>query len=309
MIAATVLALLTQAPTAAAAHPVEGWSGCWSDGSTTLLLDGERAARLDETGATFFRTRLEGNVLLTEQSCRFARWELELEPDVLHVRFDPGSPVLDLHPIDRVPEELSVPPYPTAGTPQLAPDGIAAIAERLSELVDEDQAVRREAQGGEFTEELRARMARIDEASTAYLLELLPEVGYPDETRFGEQAAGDAFLLAQHSADLRLQRTALAVIQDQVRPGRRDGQEFALLHDRLQLRLGYRQRYGSQLAQLEDGSLVVCTLEDPAAVDDLRAGLGMTSLGDYLALFGDVEQIRIGNDLWAAELARSTGAR
>ena len=70
-----------------------------------------------------------------------------------------------------------------------------------------------------------------------------------------------------------------------VRADGHDGQNFALLYDRLQLNLGENQRYGSQVGRDEKGEMVVLPLEDRAKVDQFRRELGMGPLAQYLAFF------------------------
>ena len=50
---------------------------------------------------------------------------------------------------------------------------------------------------------------------------------------------------------------------------------------------GGKQRYGSQVRQKEDGTLVVWKLEDPDRVDELRKRIGLPPLREYLAAFGE----------------------
>lgn len=79
---------------------------------------------------------------------------------------------------------------------------------------------------------------------------------------------------------------ALPEIEKDVRAKRLpDGQGYALLYDRLQLMLGRKQCYGSQIGQNDKGKLVVLPLEGRARVDEYRKEMSMPPLADYLALF------------------------
>ena len=70
---------------------------------------------------------------------------------------------------------------------------------------------------------------------------------------------------------------------------RRRGCDFAtaLLYDRLQLNLGFKQRYGSQLSSDNFGNMTVPSLEDRSKVDEYRKALDMPPLAQYLAHWGD----------------------
>jgi hypothetical protein len=60
-----------------------------------------------------------------------------------------------------------------------------------------------------------------------------------------------------------------------------------MLEDRLALRQGKKQIYGSQLARDNStGKYYVYNLEDPENVDKRRAGVGMPPLSEYLKHWG-----------------------
>ena len=142
--------------------------------------------------------------------------------------------------------------------------------------------MRRTAQRAGFDEPSKLRVQAVDTDNTVFLIRHLARHGWVDETRYGPEATQAAALLVLHSADLRLQKTTLPWVRADVQPGRRNGQSYALLHDRLQLRLGFRQRYGSQLASTDVGDAVLLPLEDPEHVDERRRALGMQPLAEYL---------------------------
>jgi hypothetical protein len=68
-----------------------------------------------------------------------------------------------------------------------------------------------------------------------------------------------------------------------------DAVPYVLLLDRLELSLGKRQRYGSQVATDERGEIFVLPVEDPAKVDALRESLGLIPLKEYVQVFGASE--------------------
>jgi hypothetical protein len=177
----------------------------------------------------------------------------------------------------------SPPPEPEAfrlGTRHsLAPDEVTAIQAELERRRVLDQAVRTDPRR-------RDRMATVDADNTAYLRRIVADIGWIDAERFGPAAAGAAFLLVQHSGDLPLMSAALPEIEKRVRPGSADAQSFALLYDRTQLMRGGKQRYGTQVREMETGELVVSRLEDPDRVDERRAALGLMPLRQYLGGFG-----------------------
>lgn len=186
----------------------------------------------------------------------------------------------ELVPIDGVPEELLLDPVPVAGSPPLDPRRMAAVREEVLRRGRTDQAVR---QGGiEMTDEAARVMVRADEDNTRWLRETIAEVGWIDTERFGRSAAQAAFLLAQHSPDLRLRRAAVAPLEEEMRQDPTWAEDFALLFDRLQLDLAREQRYGTQVGRSEGGAWTVLPLEDPASVDARREAIGLPALEVYL---------------------------
>jgi hypothetical protein len=182
--------------------------------------------------------------------------------------------------------EKNAPPPPPEVVPlalgtrrEVAAEEVEKIRNELARRRTVDQAVRRD-------RSRQPEMAKVDADNTAYIKELVKDVGWIDDARFGRGAADAAFLLVQHSGDLPLMLAALPEIEKDVRAGHADGQNFALLYDRTQLMSGGKQRYGSQVSQNEDGELAVRKLEDPDNVDARRKELGMRPLREYLALFG-----------------------
>jgi hypothetical protein len=131
--------------------------------------------------------------------------------------------------------------------------------------------------------------AAIVTENTEYIRKILAEVGWIDVGRFGYSTSKAAFILVQHSWEAPLMSAVLPYLKQDVDAGRIEADTYALLFDRLQLSLGRRQRFGSQVATDETGALVVLPVEDPSKVDALRAGLGMIPLKEYFQVFGASE--------------------
>lgn len=122
-----------------------------------------------------------------------------------------------------------------------------------------------------------------DSANTEWLQEMVDAHGWPVTSRFGAEGAGAAFLIVQHSPDTGFQREMLPLIQQAVEAGEADGQDLALLTDRLAVQAGHPQIYGTQ-GEVVDGKVVLHPIEDSAGVDQRRAELGLPSLADYVRM-------------------------
>lgn len=157
------------------------------------------------------------------------------------------------------------------------------LAEELRAMGTLDQQVR-EGIGPEAMKDtaFMGRMTRTDSAQSRRLRELVETHGWPRAAEVGPEAAEAAFLIVQHTPFEDWQRSMLPFVERATRAGDLEGQDFALLYDRVQTKLGRPQKYGTQLHPTEDGKLVLDSLESPGAVDSLRAGLGLPPLEEYL---------------------------
>jgi hypothetical protein len=173
-------------------------------------------------------------------------------------------------------------------------DRVEVIKKELAERMEREQGIRQKLhellQNKITSQELKdhpivKEMNTIDKANEAYLIAITAECGWPDAQRFGARAAQAAFLIVQHSGNVELMSDALPCIEADARAKRIHGDQYALLYDRLNLRLHGKQRYGSQLTTAPDGSFSLDPLEDPDKVEELRKELGMEPLAQYLERF------------------------
>jgi hypothetical protein len=176
-----------------------------------------------------------------------------------------------------VPPELDFSPLKLGTVKPLPADKVKAVQAELAKRIEEDQAVRKDPAR-------QKDMAAVDGDNTTWLRALVLDVGWIDVKRFGRETASKAFLIVQHSGDLRLMQGALPEIEKDMRAGVGDPQDYALLYDRLKLKLGERQRYGSQFGQNDKGETVIFPLEDKAKVEEFRKAIGLFPLSQYIAI-------------------------
>lgn len=159
------------------------------------------------------------------------------------------------------------------------------LAEELVAMGIADQEVRR-GLGPETIQDtaLLGRMLRTDSAHASRLRELVERRGWPRRSEVGQEAVEAAFLVVQHAPFDDWQAAMLPHVEEAVRAGELEVQDYALLFDRVQVDRGLPQRYGTQLDGPVDGELRLHPLEDSSAVDSLRAELGLPSLDEYLAV-------------------------
>lgn len=179
----------------------------------------------------------------------------------------------------------------------LPEETVKNILKELTERSARDQEIRNKIMGvmqtdssdqkpnmGFVDPQLAGECQKIDMENTSWLIEIIGKYGWIDVERFGAKMSHNAFLLVQHSENIDLMRVALSFIEKDVRANKLDGEPYALLYDRFQMRLGKKQRYGSQIIQNAKGEWVVAPLEDRARVEEFRKELGLFSLATYLRL-------------------------
>lgn len=199
-------------------------------------------------------------------------WRVVLPPMGLDVE------AVSVRRLAEVPAVFDPRPLPIPPPQPLPPERIAELRAELERRREVDQAVRR----GSFDELDWEEMRRIDEENTAWIRELVTEVGWIDRERFGDLAAGAAWLFVQHSGDVPLMMGALPRVKEHGSPG-----HYALLYDRLTLRLGGEQRYGSQLQRTPEGTWALAPIETLEGIDELRASMGLSTLKENFERFPD----------------------
>jgi len=173
----------------------------------------------------------------------------------------------------------------------------------LDSIFNDDQNGRQqlkevEAIYGVDSKELKAHWKMISEKDSINLIKvktILDTRGWLGEDVVGEQGNTTLFLVIQHS-DIKTQERYLPMMRQAVKNGKAKGSSLALLEDRVALRQGRMQIYGSQINRdIKTQSFYVSPLEDPDNVDKRRAEVGLQPLAEYLLnwnLVWDVEQYK-----------------
>jgi len=134
-------------------------------------------------------------------------------------------------------------------------------------------------------DEESARSIRVQErASTRRLQEILESYGLPQEG--SEVDLSSIVQLALRSSNLAFQQELLEQASAAGKPW---SNLFGTLEDRVLIRQGLPQRYGSHLYWEKEG-LVPYPIEDVANVDALRAAIGEPPLHEYIAIMQAIAQ-------------------
>lgn len=168
-------------------------------------------------------------------------------------------------------------------TPQVADDWpgqqsadpeIAAIQKHLAQMIEEDQAIRKEPRIS------NRKMLELAQADRTELLRIFDKYGWPKISQFGKEAAHNYWLLVQHQ-DAEVQRKLLPAMEEAAKNHEASMRDYAYLYDRVQDGEGKPQHWGSQ-AKCIDGKAVLTPVDDPSGLGQRRRELGLQPIDEYL---------------------------
>lgn len=206
-----------------------------------------------------------------------------------HMTQDPD--LHSLHADARWPEVLAI---VKANKEKAEKDLDQPLVAILDTIYQEDQGYRMQIseiqkQYGAQSPEMQAHWELINKKDAINLekvKKILDERGWLGPDVVGDQGSLTLFLVVQH-ADLAVQERYLPMMREAVQKGKAQARNLALLEDRVALRQGKKQIYGSQIGQdLESGEHYVLPLEDPDHVDERRASVGLGPLQAYVSNWG-----------------------
>lgn len=117
--------------------------------------------------------------------------------------------------------------------------------------------------------------------------EILAAHGWLGEDQISNKATRALWLVVQH-APLAVQEKYLPLMQAAVQAGKASASNLAYLEDRILMRRGKPQRYGSQLRRGPDGGWVLHEVEDPERLNERRKLVGLGPIEEYLKQTGAI---------------------
>ena len=134
-----------------------------------------------------------------------------------------------------------------------------------------------------------------DSINQVIISNILDKYGWLGTDEIGLEGNATLFLVIQH-AGIEVQEKYLPMMRDAVTKGNARAGSLALLEDRVALRRGGKQIYGSQITRDDKtGKYYVMPLDDPDNVDERRQQVGLGPLKDYVSEWGiiwDVEEYK-----------------
>lgn len=127
-----------------------------------------------------------------------------------------------------------------------------------------------------------------DSFNLIYVASVLDAHGWLAINKIGEPANRALWQVIQHSP-LEVQEKYLPLLRESAEKGESRMSSYAFLQDRVLMRRGQRQRYGTQITKHPDtGKSAVYPVEDPIHIDSIRASVGFEPIKEYAAFF-DIE--------------------
>ena len=171
------------------------------------------------------------------------------------------------------------------------------LAEKLKLVRDDDQKYRnmqnalwrRKDTSGTASEEqhLRIIIKYKDSVNQIIVCHILYTYGWLGPDKVGFLGTQTLFLVIQH-ARLEIQEKYLPMMRQAVKEGKVLARDLAFLEDRVALRQGKKQLYGSQTwLDRSDGKLSVQPVEDPENLDKRRAAVWLEPMSVYLGYTWD----------------------
>lgn len=168
------------------------------------------------------------------------------------------------------------------------------LVEKLKQILKDDQGGRLaidsvQKKYGRNSSQLRELWKKINRRDSINLINvetILDKHGWLGPDSIGPRGVQTLFLVIQHS-DIKVQEKYIQGLRDAVKKGNAFPDELALMEDRVALREGKKQIYGSQIGTDDKtGNAYIFPIEDEANVDKRRAKVGLQSLKDYARQWG-----------------------
>lgn len=165
-------------------------------------------------------------------------------------------------------------------------DEYKELVSQLNKIREDDQADRTEIEGFEIkfgynskqVQDLWKTIARKDSINLNKIEKILSENGWPSVENIGKKGVETVFLVLQHS-DLKTQLKYLSLIKKAAEEGNIDMQNFAMFIDRIELRKGKKQIYGTQIiTDTITGKKHFAPLFDSVNINKRRAEVNLPSI-------------------------------
>lgn len=153
-----------------------------------------------------------------------------------------------------------------------------AIKNELAAIFERDQKTRKGSDSAAFVQ-------YIDSCNLVAVESLIAKYGWPGKSFVGAKGNYTIWLVIQH-ADLATQEKYIPMMKESVAKSESRPVDLAYLEDRIKMRKGEKQLYGTQVSFNKTGGQEIWPIEDEKNVNSRRAKLGLEPMEEYAKYFG-----------------------
>lgn len=130
---------------------------------------------------------------------------------------------------------------------------------------------------------LVAKIRALDKKHARRVSAIFDELGrWPGRSLVGREGSQATFVLVQHADfDVELQKRAVNLLVEAVENGEASPKPVAYLTDRVRLKEGKKQLFGTQ-AEIEDGSVRIKPVLEPEGLAERRRQMGLVPMDEYI---------------------------
>lgn len=157
-----------------------------------------------------------------------------------------------------------------------------SLRKEIFQLQAFGQEVRQRAIASKYRDNnINEEMDRIDSINTERLRKIIEAHGWPGIDVIGIDGLRAVFLLVQRSPSIEFQKEMLPSLKASADKGELAMEAYAMLVDRVLLKEGKRQTYGTQ-GEFVNGKVALAPIDDEEHVDERRYKAGLIPIADYI---------------------------
>jgi hypothetical protein len=178
----------------------------------------------------------------------------------------------------------------------------AALRDELLKMRDQDQQARGISTGATSEEHpgIAANLGEIDAALTAQLKTIVETSGWPTIALVGMDASNAAMLVLTHTRDHAWQGSLLPELEALADHRQIDGSALAFVIDKNLVAEHQLQRYGTQFKSMDDGTIAMYGVEDPAGLDKRRETVMLPPMDVYEQQLAKMYHLKVSGKIVSA---------
>ncbi len=189
--------------------------------------------------------------------------------------------------MEKVISFLTISIFLTSCAVKLTDEKKTNLKNELEEMVKVDQIATKAHPNGNYSSYTQEQWYRFRDSvhtnTKIKVEEMFNKYGFLGYTKVGKEGSNHFWLLVQHSDKYpEFQVRVLKAMNKEVKKGNTSPSDYAYLYDRIKVKAGEKQKFGTQLSYDSAGHpFPAIGLIDSANVDNFRKAYGLEPLRDY----------------------------